>query len=184
MLHNRQFPFGTNSKDLRCVMKQIIQIQAIWFNFKIDGMALYCSKHSLNMLNRSYHQYPLSNKKTAAVTVLHYIKIVIKINRRLNAKAYQLSTCLSRNSRNHKCPGHQSKSLNQDLDQLNYWFYLQACKGQKLHCCKYYFAYTGYRYTAAWEKHFKWWFSNVPIKQTWVNNPSQCISTQSCSSWV
>ena len=113
-------------------MKQIIQIQAIWFNFKIDGMALYCSKHSLNMLNRSYHQYPLSNKKTAAVTVLHYIKIVIKINRRLNAKAYQLSTCLSWNSQNHIYPVHQSEALNLDLVLLKYLSYLQAWKNSNI----------------------------------------------------
>lgn len=40
MLHNKKNPFWTNSKDLRCMMKQIVVIEAFWFNFKIDGMAL------------------------------------------------------------------------------------------------------------------------------------------------
>jgi len=47
------------------------------------------------------------------------------------AKAYRLSTCLSWNSRSHKCPEPQLKILNQDLDQLKYLSCSQAWQMQE-----------------------------------------------------
>jgi len=62
VLHNQSFPFWTNSQDLRYTVKQIILIQGKPFIFKIDWLALCCSKQSWTCWAR-YEWHTLSNKK-------------------------------------------------------------------------------------------------------------------------